>query len=367
MLNNPYQHLPARSFWRSAVGDPDPTDIVDLWTPKFRFSPEQRVATAGSCFAQHIGRALAKAGFTWLDGEPAPFGLSDEEKSKFGYGVFSFRVGNIYTVALLRQWLNWAFGVEPQSTEVWEQDGRFFDPFRPVIEPAGFRSADEMFAMRAQTLDAIRRVVRESNVFVFTLGLTEGWVNAKTGHAYPLCPGTTVGRSFDPDQDEFINYSFVQIRDDLLASINLMSSVNPDLRFLLTVSPVPLTATASDKHVLVATIYSKSTLRAVAGEVASMRPDTDYFPSYEIISSFPFGGRFYDRNKRTVRAEGVRFVMSHFFAGIGGVSHPQTTSVEPGMERAAEAAPVDPGIEENREHDDVVCEEALLEAFGRRS
>ena len=39
----------------------------------------------------------------------------------------------------------------------------------------------------------------------------------------------------------------------------------PKLRILLTVSPVPLTATAGDDHVLLATTYSKSVLRAGRG------------------------------------------------------------------------------------------------------
>jgi hypothetical protein len=359
---NPYQDLPPRSFWRSAVGERDPLDITDLWQPKFLLSPEQKVATAGSCFAQHIGKALAKAGFTWIDGEPAPDGLTEEEKSKFGYGVFSFRVGNIYTTALLLQWLRWALEASPQSEEVWEQNGRFYDPFRPVIEPNGFRSIVEMMAMREATLAAIRKVVTGTNLFVFTLGLTEGWLNSETGHAYPLCPGTTAGCDFDPRSHQFVNYTYPEIRADLVAAMDLMKAHNTDIRFLLTVSPVPLTATASDKHVLVATIYSKSTLRAVAGDVAAARPDTDYFPSYEIISSFPFGGRFYDPNKRTVRRDGVQFVMSQFFRSIDRSAGAEETS-RSALPKQAEDRPAE---QRDPEHD-VVCEEILLEAFGVRS
>ena len=96
-----------------------------------------------------------------------------------------------------------------------------------------------------------------------------------------------------------------------------MQAYNPDLRFLVTVSPVPLTATATDEHVLVATTYSKSVLRSVAGALAMEFADIDYVPSYEIIASPWSKGAFYESNLRTVTAEGVSSVMRVFFAEHG--------------------------------------------------
>ena len=86
---------------------------------------------------------------------------------------------------------------------------------------------------------------------------------------------------------------------------------------LLTVSPVPLIATASAEHVLVATTYSKSVLRAVAGSLAERLPDCHYFPSFELISSHPSRGMFFNPDLRTVEQRGVAFVMEHFFKAIG--------------------------------------------------
>ncbi|MFJ5837651.1 hypothetical protein ACIQGO_12960 [Streptomyces shenzhenensis] len=36
-MRHPYLRLPARCFWRTAVAEPGPVDITDLWTPKFAF------------------------------------------------------------------------------------------------------------------------------------------------------------------------------------------------------------------------------------------------------------------------------------------------------------------------------------------
>jgi hypothetical protein len=354
-LSNPYEALGSEAFWRSAVAGRAPEEIGGLWAPKWPLSKDDKVVTAGSCFAQHIGRALAAGGYAWFDAEPASAGLSAQEARERNYGIFSFRTGNIYSVALLKQWLQWSFGEARPPNEIWQAAGRFYDPFRPAIEPDGFDSPAASIVSREQTFAAIRRAVEEARVFVFTLGLTEAWQNERTGCVYPMCPGTVAGE-FDSAVHRFHNYRYPEIRADLEQCFALMRARNPQLRFLLTVSPVPLTATAAGKHVLVATIHSKSTLRAVAGDLADARQDVDYFPSYEIIGSFPFRGDFYENNMRTVTPEGVAFVMRSFFAGL---------QTRPASEASRAAPPPSPAGDEDAVDDDVVCEDILLEAFGK--
>ena len=63
-MSNPYENLPATAYWRPAVADAGPHQIEALWTPKFPVRKDDVVVTAGSCFAQHIGRALMENGFT---------------------------------------------------------------------------------------------------------------------------------------------------------------------------------------------------------------------------------------------------------------------------------------------------------------
>jgi hypothetical protein len=169
-----------------------------------------------------------------------------------------------------------------------------------------------------------------------------------------MCPGTVRGR-FDADLHRFVNYRTGEIVDRLNATMDRLREVRPDMRFLLTVSPVPLTATASGGHVLTATMHSKSVLRAAAGEMVSRRDDVDYFPSYELISGLQSGGRYYEANLRSVKREGVEFVMRHFAAGLG-VQAP-----------APVAAPVAGlvGTPKASEDGELSCEEALLEAFAQ--
>ncbi|WP_329128501.1 GSCFA domain-containing protein [Streptomyces sp. NBC_01476] len=318
---NPYRSLPARSFWRPAVAEPGMLGIDEVWTPAFPLGPDDPVLTAGSCFAARLGPALLAAGLNWYDAEPPPPGLDREEQQARHYGEFSFRTGTVYTAAMLRQWLSWAAGRTRPPDTAWPQDGRVYDPFRPSVEPAGHASVAEMLAARETTLEAIRRGLTAASCLVFTLGLTEAWRDRSDGSVYASCPGTVRG-TFDPRRHAFSNATVGEVHRDLAAAVALARVINPDLRLLLTVSPVPLTATATGGHALVANTLSKSVLRTAAGELVNGTEGTDYFPSYELISCAPFRGVFYGPNLRSVTPDGVAFVMRHFMAGLARAGHP---------------------------------------------
>lgn len=353
-MTHPYSSLPPEAFWRTGVAEKNPLQIRGLWQPKFRILRRHKIVTAGSCFAQHIGRALAKRGYNWFNAEEPPRFLPEEAQREFNYGIFSFRTGNIYTARMLLQWLQLAYGLRDPIDEIWEQGGRYVDPLRPVIEPGGFASRDELLASRETVLAAIRRAVEEANVFVFTMGLTESWQNREAGFEYALCPGTVAGR-FDAEKHVFHNHDLGEVLTDMRTVLRLLARQNPRLRVLLTVSPVPLTATASGEHVLNATSYSKSVLRAVAGQLAANQRNVDYFPSYEIVTHPVYRGMFFAPNQRSVVPEGVDIVMQNFFddqAAAFGMERAAMPDVAPGPDPVSD--PLVCGVK---------CEEEMLGAF----
>lgn len=359
-MPHPYENLPEESFWRTAVAERDALEIAGLWKPKWDIRRRTRIVTAGSCFAQHFSKALVARRYRWLDFEPGPAGLTAEQRKDYHYGTFSFRTGNIYTPHMLLQWLMWALTDAPVPEEVWEKDGRFYDPFRPGVEPGGFVSAEELYASRRETLAAIAAAVKGSHVFVFTMGLTEAWQDKATGVEYAVCPGTVAGE-FDETRHGFVNHGFAAMLADMTAALRLMFRANRRVLVLLTVSPVPLTATASGQHVLTATSHSKSLLRAVASELAQSQVRVDYFPSYEIITHPAYRGRFFAPNMRSVLPEGVDHVMAQFFrdqaAAFGGESALPPVPVAP---VAAEEEAPEPELSEAEE---LRCEEEILAAF----
>lgn len=345
---NPYKDLPQTAFWKTAVANRSMFDIDEIWNPKFQIQKKHKILTYGSCFAQHIGRALEARDFNWYRPEQAPNGISEANAKRFNYGIFSTRTGNIYTTSLLRQWTEWALADAEPPTEVWKDGDRYFDPFRPRIEPNGFETPEELFQSRSQTISAFGEGIKEADFFVFTLGLTESWINETLSYEYPMCPGTA-GGVFDEDQHKFVNQQFQEVLTNLVSAIDLIRKVNPSIRFILTVSPVPLTATMTPRHVAVATMASKSILRAVADQLSVNRSYVDYFPSYEIISSTIFKGAFFEPNQREVNPAGVNFVMDNFF-------NCQEKKFGPIELAPRQTKPDTPDM-------DVVCEEEILGAF----
>ena len=354
-MTNPYSNLEPKKFWRTAIADRNPLDVCDIWDPKFSISKSDKVCTFGSCFAQHIGRALEKNGYSWHITEQSPTGLPDPQK--FGYDVFSARTGNIYTTSLLSQWTRWALNKDEIPNECWEQDGRYYDPFRPRVEPNGFASEKEMELSREQTVKSFRDAIVTSDIFVFTLGLTESWVNSKREFEYPMCPGTAAG-DYDESEHTFINHDFSIVLENVEKAIALIRSANKKIRFILTVSPVPLTATFTSNHVMVATMESKSILRAVASTVSKKYDFVDYFPSYEVINSPVFKGFFFEPNQRNVNHSGVDFVMKNFFSCLNNKFG--STDQVPTIVGTSKIDHVDTSA--NQSHSEV-CEEELLNAF----
>jgi hypothetical protein len=309
---HPYRNLPEHAFWRRAIAGVAPSEVDPVVAAKFIVSPADKVVTAGSCFAQHIARHLAASGFNYLVTETAHPAIRADEAERYNYRVFSARYGNVYTSRQFIQLLQRAYGEFTPADDSWPlPNGRFADPFRPQIQPDGFASLAELHADRAQHFAAIRRAVEELDIFVFTLGLTEGWLNKQDGAAYPLCPGVA-GGTFDPAQHAFVNLSVRQVTDDMRAAIDFVKARNPAARFILTVSPVPLIATIEDRSVLVSTTYSKSVLRVAAEELARDDEDVAYFPSYEVITGSYNRGAYFAEDLRSVTEEGVAHVMRLF-------------------------------------------------------
>ena len=355
-MSGVFDNLPQSAFWRPAVVEPGPFGLTDLVQPKFQVTRDMAVATAGSCFAQHVGRALRSAGLAVLDAEPAPMGLDAATAKRFGFGLYSGRYGNIYTTRQLCQLLEDTRDARLRPEAIWHRDGRFFDALRPNTEPEGCATAAEVCQLRAFHLSRLRELFRKTALFVFTLGMTESWQDPTTGTVFPTAPGLIA----EPQSGHgvaFRNFGFQEVLADLISSRRLLLEFNPAMRLILSVSPVPLTATASGRHVLAATTASKSILRAAVDAFVSDLPDVDYVPSYEIITHPAARGRFFAANLRSVTQEGVDLVMSHFLSAHG---------LSP---LATLASGTDSGFTvpefADQTADDVICEEAMAEAFRR--
>lgn len=352
-MKNPYAGRRGSAFWQSGVAQASRPVPEDLYRPKWEISKSTSIATAGSCFAQHIGRRLSAARFTIMDVEPAPRLFPADRRQDFNYGIYSARYGNIYTARQLRQLVVEALD-GPVRNIVWQARGGYVDALRPQIEPEPYATVDLVRIHRERHIERVRSMLESVDLLIFTFGLTEAWEHVETGSVLPVVPGTRAGGHYNPDHYVFRNFTHAEVMADFLEVRDRLLALRPDVRFLLTVSPVPLVATVVDRHVQVSTIYSKSVLRAVAGELSDRFENIDYFPSYEIITSPWSGACFYGPDMREVTPEGVDFVMQTFMAARG-LAAPVKTAAKPAS-IAAQPEPDDMAV---------VCEEALLGAFGQ--
>lgn len=346
MATSPYSGQPQRAFWRGGVAGVGAFDLPDLYRPRASLTPDTRVFTAGSCFAQHVGAAMKRAGLSVIDAEPALRGMLPATARRFGYGTYAARFGNIYTVRQFRQLIEEMLGLFTPALPIWEKDGRYWDALRPGVEPEGLDNIEQVAEMRAQHLAALAHAVQQADLMVFTLGLTEAWEHRETGTVYPTAPGTIAG-THDPDTFVFRNYGVADILEDFTALEEMLAEINPDLTWLLTVSPVPLAATASGDHVLAANMRSKSVLRVVCDMACNSSDRVDYFPSCELAMSPVHPGGAFAPDLRSIRPEVVEGIMGVFLAAHGLSPQPEGTQAEGG------------GVDA----DAAICEDILLDAF----
>jgi hypothetical protein len=335
--NHPYLGKPDYQFWKNEPAIENPAAFDPITRTSFKIARNDPVVTAGSCFAQHVARHLAQSGFNFLVTEKAHPIIPAEVAEQFNYGVFTARYGNIYTARQLKQLLQRAYGLFDPIESAWRMsDGHVVDPFRPQIQEGGFVSEDELAADRIVHFQALRTALETMSVFVFTLGLTEAWIDVRDGAVFPLAPGVA-GGNFDETRFVFQNFGVDGIAEDMQWSIDFIRQRNPGARFLVTVSPVPLNATAIDRHVFVSTTHSKAVLRVAADTICARNSLCDYFPSYEIITSPYARGRYFGPDCREVTESGVKHVMSAFLRHYGDISDVALVTADNSQEQSVKS------------------------------
>ncbi|MGR3610650.1 MAG: GSCFA domain-containing protein [Sulfitobacter sp.] len=352
----PYSSLGNHCFWSRTHHNVPMADVDPVVKGGFKLTPDMKIATAGSCFAQHIARHLQGQGYNYHVTEKLHSVIDPAVARAFGYGVFSARYGNLYTARQLLQLAQRAYGTFTPKESIWDVEGGYVDPFRPNIQPTPFASRQEFEEAQQIHFAAVREMIETADLFVFTFGLTESWVSKEDGAVFPLCPGVA-GGEFDDDKHAFHNFSVDEIVSDFEAFAALMRERNPNVKFLMTVSPVPLIATArEDQSVITATSYSKAVLRVAVEQLTNTLSDAFYFPSYEVITGNYNRGAYYGADLREVEMTGVDHVMKLFMKHYtDGVEEPSAKPDKPKAEDTESFA------QKMQASLDVICDEEMIE------
>lgn len=263
--------------------------IID-WNPKFRIMPDMHIASMGSCFALQIGEWLKRSNYNYVESEVALDG--------------SGPWGKVYTPAAAWQILAYSTGKYEPAELPWEVGDYLLDPMRKWIK---YHTMPQFEMGRKYLQRETRKVVKEADVFVLTLGLNELWGNHHGDVFYQVPPRTI----FDPDLHTFWTASAFDVDQYLEGFVRELRSINPWIRIILTLSPVPLRATfRDDVDVVTANTESKALLRTVITDFVKSTDGVDYFPSFEI--AFAHQGWPFIADNRHVRPQVVGEIMRQF-------------------------------------------------------
>lgn len=274
--------------------------------PKFKFVHEDKFYAIGSCFARGIEHVLTQCGVAVESMAPEFAKLQPVNKEVTGLGFT-----NKYNTFSILNELRWALDPEavfPVHSIVRVTDTAWFDPHcTPTLELADF---SETLHRRA-LMQTVAKRVAHCRGLIITLGLVEVWRDCEA-EVYTNSTPIRSALKAQPNRYEFRVTSLIENWNSLESIHALLTRYgHPDLRIIITVSPVPLMATFSKMDVVVANTYGKSVLRTIAQEWAAAHPNVDYFPSYEIVHNSDRAAAW-ETDLRHVTGEGVQHIMDLF-------------------------------------------------------
>lgn len=256
--------------------------VVPHSKPTFSLQKSDTILTLGSCFAREIETHLSKFGC-----KVPSLDLSGPDSEINGQRLN--RVIGLFTPPTFYQAIAWAEQIRERDNIVRPSDCDrfFFDTGNGAIIDLGLaqpekNSYQQCLARRQQLLKLYENAFTAECIMI-TPGLVETWFDKKE-NLYTVTAPLRNRQIFDAARFSFRVLDYSECLESLLATIDLIRKYNPAVKFLITASPVPLRFTFSDRDILVANTFSKAALRTACDELVRMRPQIDYFPSYEAVT-----------------------------------------------------------------------------------
>jgi hypothetical protein len=237
--------------------------IIDKQTP---------IGSAGSCFALEIAHRLQQHGFNYVIKEPKLNKKLADAPANWGI---------IFNVPALRQMVERSFGLRKLPKLLWAAKSgdkmKYFDPFR---EDVIFESIDAYNKDYSKHLESCRAALTECKAFVMTVGMNEIWQLRSDKSVFSRAPWNIA--------PELIERRVLTVEENVAELQKLIDTwryFNPDIKLIISVSPVPLHATfrGNSHHVVTANCASKSTLRCAVEKFCADNHNVHYFPSYETV------------------------------------------------------------------------------------
>lgn len=274
---------------------------------------DSKIFAIGSCFAREIRVALRALDY---DVYPKYFDLKFDPSRQQPNMLPRLDNINHYDTFVIRQEIERAIARRPyDAADFWqlalvrdapEWSPVFCDPYRRKIYAADMES---LVDLSTKLTHCIADGLAKADIAIITLGLTECWRNRANGLYVCDAPGWK-DQNGTRELVEFHPSTFAENYENMAATIDQLTAAYPDLQIVLTVSPVALHRTWTSEDVVVANMTSKTTLRAVAGQICRDYPNVIYWPSYE----FALSEDIFEADGRHVAPENVQRIVSAFLA-----------------------------------------------------
>jgi tetratricopeptide (TPR) repeat protein len=252
-----------------------------LLRPRFQLKSTDTVFTVGSCFARNIERYLDRYG---LNVPMLNFSLPEGELVE----ARPQAIMNKYTPASIYQELKRTADLLDRPIK--ERRENYANLMLEVgdgvvdleLNGRGAVSMERALERREEVFQLFKHAFSADAVTI-TLGLVECWWDAERNmYVHPMPPVRELRRL--TGRFMFKQMRYPEAYDYVSRSVELLNSTGKEnKRILITTSPVPLNATFTDNDVIIANMYSKSLLRAVAGDVYRDFSNVDYFSSFESV------------------------------------------------------------------------------------
>lgn len=233
-----------------------------------------KVLALGSCFALRVKEWLLANRYQVLnEGDLPPQVIAGRQE--FDPRIYY----NTFCIRYEFERLSGAF-VQDQS-DVWEPHQTLSkvwqDPYRRMLAATDRQALWNRIAAVDRQMNAH---IRQANVVIITLGLTEVFFQQHNGRAICGAPGYAGGGGFGC---EFRATEYQENFENIDTVVRVLREVNPQANLILTVSPVPLGSTFAGVDHAIANTESKCILRAVAGAICRRYQHVHYFHSYELV------------------------------------------------------------------------------------
>ena len=211
-------------------------------TEKF-LSKKTRIFTMGSCFARNIAGALRKNGYIAENLE-----ITEELNTTYANLAFIDWLGN-------KQEIN-------------------HERIQHLIQSSNPNSNREN----------ILSAMASSDVFILTLGVALAFFDKLDGN-FVLPSPSSLSQTSMTNKYIYRETTVSENVSNVLKVLHFIKSLSPNIKVILTVSPVPLMVSLKHKSCVQADCISKSTMRLVAHEIVknSTEGGVIYWPSFEAI------------------------------------------------------------------------------------